>query len=650
MLSTHRYPNLLSPIRLGPIELRNRAVMSGHGLRLGDGSGGIGERLRAYLVARAHGGAAMVSLSSSPVHVSALDVLDRVRLFVDSVVPELARTADEVHEAGSLLSVILWHGGRQVSKLAGQPLAPSPIPSGRTGEMPKVLRREDIGELVAAYASAADRCRRAGLDAVEVQTSSDYLLGSFLSPTLNRRKDLYGGSLENRARIVVEVLEAVREATRGKLAVGVRTSVAHLVPTDPNDYGLDESLAAMNLLVERELVDWVSLVTGSHWCIDQLFPLMGSPRASLAEDAARFKEKLDVPIIVAGRIRTPREAESVIAKGQADIVAMARTWIAEPNWVNKILQGEEDRITPCTSCNQGCLGFVQRGLPGTCIINPVAGRESEFGQLELAARPIRLGVVGGGPAGLETARISATRGHKVTLFEARADLGGDMLLAGQTPHRGELLDAVQWWERELAVLKVDVRRNTAITPDQTLNFDKLVWATGSRADISSVWRLRPHLVAGISGAQGLPHGRRVIDGTVVVRGDVLVVDEEGSWPAVSLVETVAAAPQVSSVTVVTSWRSLGEPDLVITMELREVSARLRMPHIRILPELYVNEIVDKTAVLSDGKTIGPFDFIVLSTGTTAIDPPDGALAVGDCVSPRGFWAATHDAALLARNL
>ena len=649
-MPANKYSNLLSPISLGPIELRNRAIMSGHGLRLGDGSGGIGERLGAYIVARARGGAAMVSLSSSPVHISALDVLERVRLFTDSIVPELARTADEVHAAGSLLSVILWHGGRQVSKLAGQPLAPSPIPSGRTGEMPKVLRREDIKEIVAAFGSAADRCRRAGLDAVEIQTSSDYLLGSFLSPTLNRRKDIYGGSLENRARIVVEVLETVREACRGKLAVGVRTSVAHLVPTDPNDYGFEESLAAMNLLVERELVDWVSLVTGSHWSIDQLFPLMGTPRAALAKDAQRFKKKLGVPIIVAGRIRTPGEAESIIAKGQADVVAMARTWIAEPDWVNKIVRGDENRITPCTSCNQGCLGFVQRGLPGTCILNPVAGREREFARLEPAERQIRLGVIGGGPAGLETARIAAMRGHEVTLFEATAEVGGDMRLAGQAPHRGEMLDAVHWWERELDALNIDVRLNTAITPDHSLKFDKLVWAIGSRVDITSVWRLRPHLVTGIPGAEGLPHGRRVIDGTVAAKGDVLVVDEEGSWPAVSLVETLAAMPEVSSVTVVTSWRSLGEPDLVITMELREVSARLRAPNLHIHAEAYVKEIVDRTAALSSGERIGPFDTIVLSTGTAANDPPDGTMAVGDCVAPRGIWAATHDAAILARNL
>ena len=624
--------------------------MSGHGMRLGDGQGGIGERLRGYLVARARGGAAMVSLASSPVHPGASDVIDRVRLYEDRIIPDLARTADAVHDAGSRLSVILWHGGHNISPLTGAPIAPSPIPASRSGDVPRVANLRDIREIVAAYGTAAARCRSAGLDAVEVQTASDYLLGSFLSPTLNRRTDSYGGSLENRVRIAAEVLETVRDAVGGDVAVGVRASTAHCVPTDPSSFEIDESLAAMGLLAERGLVDWVSLVVGSHWSIHRLFPLMTEPRSHLAETAERFRNQLPVPIVVAGRIRTPRDAEDILAAGQADVIAMARTWIAEPEWMAKIERGEEDQIRPCMSCNQGCLGFVVRGLPGTCVLNPVAGRETQFAPIELVARPRRIAIVGGGPAGLEMARLAALRGDRVTLYEAQSRLGGDMRLAGEAPHRGEILLAIEWWQRELDRLGVVVRLSERIHETAQADADAVAWAVGARPGTTAVWRLRPHLTQGIPGTAGLQHGRNFLRDRRAVSGDVLVIDEESGWPAVSLVEAIAESHATRSLTVVTSRRALGEPDLTISEEIGDVGVRLGATGAVVYPETLVARVEGQRAHTADGRTLGPFDSIVLSTGTEAPLLPDDTVAIGDCVSPRGFWAATADARRLLSTL
>jgi 2,4-dienoyl-CoA reductase-like NADH-dependent reductase (Old Yellow Enzyme family) len=646
-----RYPQLLSPFRLGPVSLANRAVISGHSMHHGDGRPGISDRYRAYLVARARGGAALVGIESAPMHGSTINGVNQVETHRDEAVPSLARLAREVHDAGSKLSIILWHAGHNVPHRAGHhAVAPSPIPSFRVREVPKPLTRKEIAAIVEGYGAAARRCRSAGVDVIEVQTATDYLLGSFLSPTLNRRTDEYGGTLENRARALCEALDAVRRAAGDQIAVGVRTSIAHLIPTDPDDYGLERSLEAMQLLARRGLVDYVSLITGSHWSMPETIPPMTKPRPQIAEQSAIFKRTLNVPVTVAGRIRTAGEAEAILRAGHADLIAMARTWIAEPEWIKKLMDDREDEIRPCMTCNQACIGFVTRGLPGSCNINPVAGREIELGTLELAAKPKRIAVVGGGPAGLETARVAALRGHRVTLYEASARLGGQMRLAAEAPHRREMLPAIEWWQRELERLQVRIELNRAIRPDTRLDADEVVWALGGAPAPTAVWRLRPHLVDGIPGTAALAHGRDIIAGRARATGKVLVIDEEGGWPAISLAETLAGAAAVTSVTVVTSEASLGGPELVFTFEDGDVPARIRSQGIVVETGKLVAAVEDGSVTLADGSRLGPFDTIVLSTGTLPRDTPEDALAVGDCVAPRGIWGATHDAARLARAL
>ena len=646
------YPHLLSPIQLGPVTLRNRAVVSGHSMNHGATTPGITPRSHAYLVARARGGAGMVGIESAPVHITSRQPASAVELFLDEVMPSLTALANDVHAAGAKLSVILWHGGHNITHRNGQhALAPSAIPGPRTREIARVMTEDDIREIVAAYGSSARRAVEAGVDVLEVQTATNYLLGSFLSPTLNRRTDRYGGSLENRTRIVCEILEEVRRQAGPKVAVGVRTSIAHFIPMDPNSYGLEQSLEAMAYLAARGLLDYVSLMTGSHWSFADALPTMTKARPQIADQAAIFRRTLNIPVTVAGRIRTAVEAETILATGQADVIAMARTWIAEPDWLNKIAEGREDEIRPCMTCNQACLGFMARGLPGSCVINPAAGRELDLPLPRPTDKPRRLAVIGGGPAGLEFARVAALRGHRVTLYEATSRLGGQMRWAAEAPNRAEMLPALDWWERELTRLQVRVERNRSIKAGEPLDADEVVWAIGSEPSSVAVWRLRPHLATrAIPGTEQAVHGRDIFAGTASVQGKVLVIDEEGSWAAVSLAETLAAAPGVQSVTVTTSDVGLGSGDLAFTYEDADVQKRLRENGIKVEGGRLVDKVEGGMASLANGGTLGPFDAVVLSTGSLPRATPHGAHVIGDCLSPRGFWAATTDAARLARVL
>ena len=648
-----KYPNLLSEIKIGPITLSNRAVMSGHGMALGGGQVGISDRFHHYLVARAKGGAAMIGSESAPVHESTVSRSLGIRLYTDEVIPSLRFTANQIRKEGSRLAITLWHGGHKDSFIRGSyALAPSPIPN-KMGEVPKQITKSEINELVKAYGEAALRCKKAELDAIEIQTSTDYLLGSFLSPVLNRRTDEYGGSFENRVRFVVQILETIRGMVGDSIAVGIRTSARHDIPGSPIDYGLEESIASMKLLSDYGLVDYVSVMTGSGWAppSSSSIPHMTQPRIQLKDEGKKFKEVLNVPLILAGRIRSPEEADFVIKDGIADIVAMARTWIAEPDWIAKIKNNQSDQIRPCMSCNQACVGFVFRGLPGSCVINPSAGKESIIGDITRSPSPKKIAVIGGGPSGLETARVLALRGHQVTLFEKKNYLGGQLFLAVNAPNRDEMIPALNWWLNEISRLQVKVILNSEVKLDSSLDFDEVIWAVGSSPGKTAIWKLRPYLFNGIEGTELLPSGRDILENKVTVKGNVLVIDEEGGWPTVSLVETLAKEQLISKLTVVTSERSLGESFLTLSWEHASVMERLnKIDKLEVITNKLVKKVKDDFVIFEDESSLGSFNQFIMNTGTVANPYPEDSYAVGDCVAPRGLWASTNDAAKLARSI
>lgn len=645
------YSQLKKPFKLGPIELKNRVIIPGHSMVQGDSTGHITHKYRAYLVTRAKGGAALVGIESAPIHEQSKTWTGQVELWRDDIVPSLTRTADEIHAAGSKVSIILWHGGHNVGHRRGAAaMAPSVVPSVQIGEIPRAMSVADIKEIIPYYVAAAKRCTDAGVDVLEVQTSSDYLLGSFLSPQLNRRTDQYGGSVENRCRIVLEILGAIRADLPPHTALGIRTSVYHGIPGEPDGYTIDHSLPAMQHISSSGLIDYLSLMGGSNANFAESVPPMTLPRPQITHLSEKFKRALDIPIIVAGRIVTPEEAEAVLVKGQADLVGVARAFIADPDWMSKVESGQADRIRLCTGCNQVCLGFVGRSLPGGCNFNPEAGREDELCPLVPAKTKKSIAVVGGGPAGLECARVAAERGHAVTLYEATERLGGSLYLAANCPNRDEFKSPLQWWEAELSHLGVDVKLNSTVKDPNALGVDDVVWATG--AEPASVWqmRFRPSMLDGIPGSGDLPHSRQVLAGIARVAGSVLVIDEEGGWPALNFLEWLVAHHDVDHVTIATNSAILGLPDLAGTGELALFTARLREAGVTVVPSIFVASVEGRFATATDGQILGPFDDMVLSMGAMARPIPDAVHPIGDCVAPRSIWAAVQEGARLARQL
>ncbi len=641
------YPRLLSPLRLGPIELPHRALMSAHGMGLGAGGPGVSERYHEYLLARARGGAALVGIESAPVHATTYSRSLVIRLDQDASIASLAKLADAIHGEGAKLAITLWHGGHKDGALRGAyPVAPSPIP-GIDGTTPHVLSIAEIADIVRAYGSAAARCRAAGIDVLEVQTATDYLLGSFLSPALNHRNDAYGGDRERRLRVVREVLQAVRQAAGSSIAVGVRCSARHDIPGASEDYTLDESLAAMGQLDRDGLVDYVSVMSGSGWAEGVSIPAQHYPRALLSSEGLAFKRELRVPVTIAGRIRTAHEAEELIRAGATDAVAMARTWIADPDWGRKLLAGAEHTIRPCMSCNQGCVGMVFRGVPGTCVLNPGAGREylTVAQATKVASRAQRLIVVGGGPAGLESARLAAENGLEVELHEATSELGGQWLLAGLAPGRQELLLGLAWWRSELKRLGVTVHLNSLVDINLASFADRVIYALGAIPSQTAVWRLRPFLREGIAGSAGLPHTREYLAGQVSAHGRVAVIDEEHGWPTLSAVAQLLADPTVTELTVISNEASFGSAAVGPTFESAALAQIMLGGGERLMVHANktVQTIVNKVIIVNKDQRLGAFDQILLATGTQARRFPEGALAAGDCLAPRGLWSATSDA-------
>ncbi|MFY9329448.1 MAG: FAD-dependent oxidoreductase [Georgfuchsia sp.] len=480
------YTHVDKPIRIGNIELKNRIVRPAHGTAYGKGI--ISDDMIAFHEARARGGVSLSILEIGSVHPT---TAFSVNLYDAAIEPSYLKLMDRLRPYGMKVFQQLWHAGHHALPPDGSPpWSASDVPSVEVGVVPIPMTRAMIDEIVESYATCARRCESVGLDGVDIHLAHGYLPGQFLSPNTNKREDEYGGSFENRVRFTLELVAAVRSAVSRNFVVGAR-----LAPDDTvNGFGVEDNLRLAQMMEQRGLIDYVSVSLGNYNSFPKMVGGMHEPMGYELPTSTPITRGVKLPTIVVGRFRTMEEADQVIRDGDADMVGLVRATIADPDLVRKSLAGQVDRVRPCIACLHSCVPNVTTPMGHMrCAVNPEVGSERFLGEDKLspAAKPRKVLIVGGGPAGMEAARIAALRGHRVTLAEAAPHLGGMLRAAAMAPTRHGIMDYAVWLEAEIRRLGVDIRLNTYIESEDVSDVDAVIVATGSQPRMDGIHASHP---------------------------------------------------------------------------------------------------------------------------------------------------------------
>jgi 2,4-dienoyl-CoA reductase-like NADH-dependent reductase (Old Yellow Enzyme family) len=544
------YEAILAPIRLGDVEVPNRVVRASH-LTQYTRRGEVTDQFVAYHEARARGGVGLTILESASVDRAVSPApLDAT---TDGVIDGWGRVADAVHRHGMRVFAQLFHGGNQFDPRDGSaPWSASTVPGWVLGVPAQAMTTGMIDHVVESFAAAARRAEASGLDGAELHGAHGYLIAQFLSPLTNRRTDEYGGSLENRLRFPLEVLRAVRSTVGVGFPVGIR-----LAGNEQLAGGLDndDCIAIAQAIATEELVDFIDLSAGLYQSMNKMVGPMNEPRGYELPDSVAVARAVATPCIVTGRILTLAEADAIVTRGDAAMVSMVRATIADPDLVRRSVAGQAPR--PCIGCLHGCFGGLYVNQLG-CTVNATVGREAALvDDPETAVASRRVLVVGGGPAGLEAARMAATRGHAVVLFDRQDRLGGQLALARLTPDRGDIGLIVDWQADELRRLGVDicVRRDVSAESLADLGrFDVAIVATGP-SPRPPLQLARPALTLTPTASTPLLSSWELLGDTVQVPpGPVVLLDDIGHMEAMSVAQSLVA--RGCTVTVVTRFSEL----------------------------------------------------------------------------------------------
>ncbi|MGZ0785413.1 oxidoreductase [Pseudomonas saponiphila] len=641
---TSAFPHLFAPLQIRGKRLKNRIMSSGHDTSMPTDNL-VNDQLIAYHRARAEGGVGLIVLQVAGVHDSARYTSHVLMATDDACIDGYRRLAESCHAHGTLVLSQIFHPGREIMESADGLLAvayaPSAVPNERFRVMPRALDQEMIDEIIQGYADAARRLHQAGLDGVELVASHGYLPAQFINPRVNRRSDGYNGELEQRLRFIREVLGAMRASTDAEFIIGLRISADE---RDPEGLTEDESLAAVQLLQGQ--LDYVHIVAGTSASLGgavHIVPPMAVEAAYLAREAGTFKAGLSIPLFVTGRINQPQEAEAIIAKGQADVCGMTRALICDPQMPNKSERGHAEDVRACIACNQACIGHFHKGLPISCIQHPETGRELLYGQPKPSARGKRILVVGGGPAGMKAAAVAAQRGHRVTLYEASAQLGGQIQLAQLLPRRSEFGGASTNLQREMQLSGVEVVRNTRV--DRALiereNPDHVIIATGAQP----YW---PNFERG--GELQVVDAWQVLRDEVQLGRSVVVADWRCDWIGPGIAERLVRAGH--QVQLAVNGTHCGES---LPLYVRDqMAGELHKLAIPIIPYARLYGCDDSTVYLQHTASGEPMllenvDSLVLCQGHQSVDDLGQQLKglvpfqrIGDCLAPRTVEEAIHE--------
>ncbi len=660
-MSHPKYPHLFTPLQLGPITVPTRFYFAPHGSALTVGSKPTDD-LIAYSAARVEGGGCgMVVI---PVVTQERARTRQPSPYPPGNVAAFKAYADAIHTAGGVaFAQCLYHWlGSGFWQVMGTP-APSLSPSVRQFSImersasTRAMGLDEIRMMVESMRQSARHLMEAGFDGIMLHASHATMIEQFLSPYFNERTDQYGGSLDNRMRFLIEMLQAARDGSEGKLAIGIRLNCDEQVP---GGYGTDTAREVVARICDSGLVDYVDLDCGLE---PQQFHHGMPTNFSDRQFYRPFVEKVrsaagKVPVLsVLGSIDDLADAEAAIAAGVVDMAGAARQLIAEPRFVQNARNGTEHLGRTCIRCNW-CTAAGSEGAQG-CTINPAAYRERLWGQFDPAPETKRVVVIGGGPGGMEAARVAALRGHSVMLFEAREQLGGALALWAKLPGRENYGTAIGWWAGELDRLGVEVRRGCAADAEAVLALepDAVLVATGATCSPGG----RSITADADMPGHDLPHVFRpeqVLLSGATPKGRVIVVDGEGYHASTGLAEMLASAG--SQVLYVTAGFTPISQRVADSFEGRHVIQRMKQAGVNFAPATWVRRIERDAVVLYDVHTgverREPADGVVLATGRVPQDSLARALegrvaqlfTIGDALSARMFAAATFEGHRFAR--
>lgn len=643
------FSHLFATGHIGRLQLRNRILMAPMEKNMATPDGAVTQRYIDYCEARARGGVALITLESMYVHSAGKGHRYQLGMHDDAVVPGYRRLVDVCHQYGASVCAEIQFAGRETSSLntGTQPVAPSAVPCTAItgGETPRPLTIQEIRELVDVFAAAAKRAVTAGFDAIEIHGAHGYLIEQFLSPYSNRRDDEYGGDFERRLRFPLEVIHAVRRAVGDDIALLYRLSADEHI-----EGGIKiEDACEVAPRLETAGIDLIDVTAGIYESAPWIVQPMEMPQGCLASLAKAIKSAVRIPVSVAGRISDPQVAEHILETGAADFVTVGRALHADAEWPRKALEGRSDEICYCVACLK-CSDLLGQNEPVLCLANSRTGRERQYA-IRSTPRPEKIVIVGAGPAGLETARVLALRGHAVTVLERESEAGGQILFNRHIPGRGDF-----------AVL-AGYLAAAAVRAGATIQY-------GVNADVNLVLGLDPQAVAIATGA--VPHIPDIpgIDDAPVVdafsifhkRSDrirrALVVG--GGMLGVAVAHVLAA--RNVQVVLVEPGRDLCT-ELGVRPRWQYVADLRARSNVEINTATTVESINGESALLrnADGDIeLRGFDLIVparamisrteLSDELKSIAAAPPIFDVGDCVMPRTAFEAIQDAAALGHRL
>ncbi len=635
------YRYLWSPLQLGPVEVRNRIVFSAH-LTNYARNGLPTEQHAAYYAARAAGGTGLIITEEHSTHPTDWPYEKLIHGFHREVIPGYRRITDAVHRHRVPIFAQINHNGGQASSMYSRlPVwGPSPVADPLFREVPKAVTQAEIDEIVAGYALVAEHCAEGGFDGIELQCSHSSIVRGFLSPATNHRTDDYGGPLENRAKLLVEIVAAVRKEIGRGMALGVRICGDELIEHGTT---IDDAVRIAEIVEATGQVDYINtsigVATASLFMIEAS---MHIPPGYAMFIPSAIRKAVDLPVVGVGRFKDPLQAERALAEGHCDLVGVVRGQIADADFVAKARAGSTDETRLCLSCNQECVGRMGLNRWLGCIENPRTGRESEgVGTVQLTTKPKSVMIVGAGPAGLQAAIAARRNGHQVTVYEKEPVAGGQVRLAASVPNRAEFGDMIRNQLTECRRLGVEFEYGVGVWPGlvEEKRPDHVIIATGAEP-------ARPYWVPG--DADNVADVRQVLDGSVEPFGDVVVFDEIGFHHATSTAEVLA--DRGCNVEIITPGMVVGQ-DLGITLDMENWWIRAG--------EKGIVQTTDLVPMGMEGHTL---NLLHHPTGANVTRTPDWVVLavhphpvewlyndlkaagvsverVGDCVAPRRAHAA-----------